>query len=389
MQFELITTDDSFAALREEWNRLACDDPLASWEWRYAWWQVYGHRRSLAVGVVRRDDQVLGIAPCFTEHGPIQGQKLCWLGSGKACTDYQRFLVDPRLTPTQQAIVIERLVDAVSGKVARRAQQDLWDLDGVLPENPATLALVESLRRRGFMVHAEPVESSWIVDLPSDWETFVAGAKRAIRRKINKAQRRAASPDVQYFTATTPAEVAAFWPEFVRLHEARFSVKVSDGGCFADPLFAAFLPEAVQRLSDRGAIRLSWCEVGGRAISAQLYLLGGRTASMYQSGFDPKFASLEPGHLLYSRVFRDLIEAGFTRLDFLRGNESYKADWNATAVPLSRLYCVPPRRTSQLRHQTYQFARSLKRAAKQTFGRRESDVAQTVGDAESESTVNS
>ena len=63
MQFELITADDSFVALREEWNRLAGDDPLASWEWRYAWWQVYGHRRALAVGVVRRDDQILGIAP--------------------------------------------------------------------------------------------------------------------------------------------------------------------------------------------------------------------------------------------------------------------------------------------------------------------------------------
>ena len=273
--------------------------------------------------------------------------------------------------------------------MARRAQQDLWDLDGVLPESPATLSLIESLRRRGFMIHAESVESSWIVDLPRDWETFVAGAKRAIRRKINKAQRRAASTDVQYFTATTPAEVAAFWPEFVRLHEARFSIKVSDGGCFADPQFAAFLPVAVQRLSERGAIRLHWCEVGGRAISTQLYLLGGRTASMYQSGFDPKFASLEPGHLLYSRVFRDLIEAGYTRLDFLRGNESYKADWNAVSVPLSRLYCVPPRRTSQLRHQTYQFARSLKRAAKQKFGRRESDAASLAGDAESESSVNS
>ncbi len=390
MQSELVTTDTSFAALRDDWNRLAGDDPLATWEWRSTWWKHYGRRRSLAISVVRRDDgRVVGIAPCYTEHSTLQGRKLSWLGSGKVCTDYQRFLVEPSVSVVERAKIIDELTEALYDARPRNAPQDIWDLDGVEPESPATIELEQSLRRRGFVVHVERLDSSWVMDLPSDWSTFVAGCHRAIRRKINKAQRRANDPDIQYFTATTPAEIAAFWPEFVRLHSARFSTKVCDGGCFADPLFAMFLPEVLQQLSERGLVRLIWCAAAGKPISSQLYLLGARTVYMYQSGFDPAYAHLEPGYLLYTRSFHDLIDAGYTKFDFLRGDESYKSGWNTQGLPLVRVLGIPPRRTSQLRHQTYLLARSVKRVAKQTWSNRATDAAPTTNDSDSEPAVKS
>src|SRR5262245_9094267 len=179
MQSELVTTATSLAALRDDWNRLAGNDPMMSWEWRSTWWRCYGpaydRRRGLAVAVVRRDDHIVGIAPCYTERGPIQGQKLAWLGSGKVCTDYQGFLIDPQADVGDRAAINDHLVDAIYDKVARRSQQDIWDLDGVDPHAPTTAELESSLRRRGFMIHAEPIESSWVMDLPGDWKTFVAG----------------------------------------------------------------------------------------------------------------------------------------------------------------------------------------------------------------------
>lgn len=391
MQFELVTTDTSFAALRDDWNRLAGDDPLSSWEWRSAWWRFFGtaldRRRSLAIGVVRHGDRVVGIAPCFTERGALRGQKLVWLGYGKACTDYQRFLVDPTADAGYRAAINDHLVDAIYDHVARRAQQDVWDLDGVEPTAASTTELADSLRRRGFNVHAEPIESSWVMDLPDDWKTFVSGCHRAIRRKIHKAERRAGEPSVHFFQVTDPDRIANFWPDFVRLHSARFMSKVADGGCFADPTFAQFLPEAVQLLSERGLVRLYWCEVHGRPISTQLYLSSGRSAQMYQSGFDPEYSAYEPGYLLYTHVLRDLIESGFTTFDFLRGDETYKSGWSTRRVPLARLFCVPPRRTAQLRHQTYLWARCFKRAAQQSWTKRATDSGDEPNDAGIESVI--
>lgn len=392
MQSELVTTDTSLAAIRDEWNRLAGDDPLQTWEWRAAWWKFFGpaydKRRRLAIGVVRQAGQVVGIAPCFTERGPIQGQKLVWLGSGKACTDYQRFLIAPEADVAYRTAIVDHLVDAIYDHVARRAQQDIWDLDGVEPTVAATTELEGSLRRRGFSVHAEPIDSSWVMDLPGDWKTFVSGCHRGVRRKINKAERRAAGSSIHYFRATTPEKIAAFWPEFVRLHAARFSTKVADGGCFADPTFAQFLPEAIRLLSERGLVRLYWCEVHGTPISTQLYLLSGRSAQMYQSGFDPSFAQYEPGYLLYTHVLHDLIDSGFTTFDFLRGDETYKSGWNTRKVPLVRLFCVPPRRTAQLRHKTYLWARGFKRAAKQTWSKQSTDDGPSKNQVEPEAACN-
>ena len=373
MQFDVYTSADLPSELREDWNRLADGDPMSSWEWRASWWQVYAPGRRLSIAVARANDRVIGIAPCYTCDGPWRGRKLQWLGDGKVCTDYQRYLLDATLSPEKTAEACDGLVDALFGGTSLRRHQDLWELDGVQPATPFAAELERVLCARQFAIHAEPIESSWIIDLPADWATFKSQSHRTLRRKIAKAEVRSAEADVRFHTASPPDEISALWGEFVRLHELRFLTKLGTGGCFSDHNFAAFLPQAIAGLAARDAARLILCEVGGKSVSAQLYLLGNRTAYLYQSGFDPAAAQMQPGYLLYTRVLQDLIADGYQKLDFLRGDESYKNEWNAQSVPLVRVFCVPPRRTSQLRHQTYQLARSLKRAVKNHSARRSAD----------------
>lgn len=51
---------------------------------------------------------------------------------------------------------------------------------------------------------------------------------------------------------------------------------------------------------------------------------------------DPNLASCEPGNLCMIAVLRQAIEEGFRNFDLLRGDESYKATWQARPVPLVR-----------------------------------------------------
>jgi CelD/BcsL family acetyltransferase involved in cellulose biosynthesis len=345
-----------FANLRDDWNRLAAGDPFASWEWRFAWWQAFGAGRQLQLGVVRRSGRIVAIAPWFVGRKFLAGPTLEFLGSGKVCTDYQRILLDADLDDAERHEAVESLAD---GSLPGRL-----DLDGVVADEFSTVALTDALTRRGWSVTAEPLESCWIVGLPNDWTNFVADVPRATRRKIHKAGRRFSDPDVGFHQAATRDEIESVWSEFVRLHEFRFRNKVG-GGCFGDPVFERFLRDAVCRLVERGAAKIVWCEYLGRAVSAQLYLLGHRTASMYQSGFDPGEAHLEPGHLLYSRVIQDLIHDGYENLDFLRGDESYKAGWNARSVPLSRLIAVAPGPLVRARHRVWTTARRWNRKLRQ------------------------
>lgn len=368
MQLEIITTDAGFAALRDDWNRLAAADPLNGWEWNHAWWQEFRRAGRLAIGVVRdgvagKRGEITAIAPLYSVRRSLQGHVLQFLGSGKACTDYRRILLGSTTDQNRIARVVGALLDAAAWKQSGFGPVDLWELEGIDVEEPSMQVLVAGLRSLGYSIAHDALESTWATTLPESWEAFVASTHRTIRRKIHKARRRAEDPEIGFHTASDPTEIADAWAQFVRLHQCRFQEKVVGGGCFTDPTFERFLKSAVETLAAQGKVRLLWCSYRGAPISIQLYLLGGDTAYMYQSGFDPQYSQLEPGHLLYSFTVAYLIATGFTKLDFLRGDESYKADWNGRPNPLARVRCVSPRITSRLRDRLFLAARAAKRIA--------------------------
>src|SRR5437016_215149 len=59
----------------------------------------------------------------------------------------------------------------------------------------------------------------------------------------------------------------------------------------------------------------------------------GDTVYPYQSGRDPRWERGRVGTVLMSLMIRRAIERGYRRLDFLRGEEAYKAEWTETARP--------------------------------------------------------
>lgn len=361
MQLEIVTSDAGFAALRDDWNRLAGDDPLNGWEWSHAWWHEFHRAGRLTLGIVRDADTIVAIAPFYVVRRSVQGRVLQFLGSGKACTDYRRILIDAPEVPSRVERIVAALLDEAAWKKAGIGSIDLWELEGIEVAEPSMKVLVAALKRQGFASSHDELESTWATALPATWDAFVASTHRTIRRKIHKARRRADDPEVAFHTASEPVAIDAIWDEFVRLHQSRFQEKVVGGGCFTDPTFERFLRQAVEPLAAQGKVRLLWCTYQGAPISIQMYLLGREVAYMYQSGFDPAFAHLEPGHLLYSFTVEHLIDHGFTKLDFLRGDESYKADWNGRPGALARVRCVSPRTVSRLRDGLFLAARGFKR----------------------------
>lgn len=361
MQLEIITSDAGFAALRDDWNRLAGDDPLNGWEWSHAWWHEFRRRGKLAIGVVRDAGIVHAIAPFYLVRRSVQGQVLQFLGSGKACTDYRRVLLGPTDDTHWIRQIIATLLDEAAWSKAGIGSIDLWELEGIDVEEPTMKALVAALKENRFAISSDALESTWGAELPRSWDAFVLSTHRTIRRKIHRARRRFEDPDIAFHVASEPAAINEIWNEFVRLHQSRFQEKVVGGGCFTDPTFERFLRSAVEPLAAQGKVRILWCSHRGVPISIQMYLLGREIAYMYQSGFDPSYAHLEPGHLLYSFTVEHLIEAGYTKLDFLRGDESYKADWNGLPTGLARVRCVSPAALSRARDGVFRAARVMNR----------------------------
>jgi CelD/BcsL family acetyltransferase involved in cellulose biosynthesis len=68
-------------------------------------------------------------------------------------------------------------------------------------------------------------------------------------------------------------------------------------------------------------------KVGGQAVASVYGILHGQTFVYFQSGYDPAWRNRSVGLVLVGETFKDAIEMGLTEYDFLRGTETYKADW--------------------------------------------------------------
>jgi len=91
-------------------------------------------------------------------------------------------------------------------------------------------------------------------------------------------------------------------------------------------------PEFMPRLVAAGTAE-GWCEAfalkrGEDVAAAQVWLVGGRRATLFKLAFDPRFAGLSPGTVLTAAAIEALIgDGGLDEIDFGRGDDDYKQNW--------------------------------------------------------------
>ncbi len=155
--------------------------------------------------------------------------------------------------------------------------------------------------------------------------------RHEIRRKVRRAE---AAGEVRLEDSEDPL---ADLPAFIDLHQKRWGEKglfpPTVGGDQSRLLFRRLF----ELFGVDGPIRLSFLTVGGRRIAAGVAIESGDGVLYYNAGVDPDARDLSPGVVLVAKLMERAIEGGCRRLDFLRGDESYKYEWGAVDEPIQRL----------------------------------------------------
>jgi len=365
MHVQLITTWDDLAAVESGWNALASDMPFRSWDWLATWWKHYGGSvrkdndgktrnhsdRQLYVLAVFADPastmddgqrRLVGIAPWYLDRTRIKGNVLRWLGSGEVCTDHLSLISRPGD------------IEAVAGAIAdsMTTQFDDWDridLSAVDAGNLAIETLLNMFEERDCLVSRQPADACWAVELPASWDEYLAGLSKSHRKQLRQLERRVLESDrVQWHPGESKSALEQAWPVLVDLHQRRRR-SLGEPGCFASRLFHDFHYEVLTRLFDRGQLRISWMELDGSAAAAEYHLADAKTTYAYQGGVDPNRLNEEPGRLSTILCLRAAIEEGHSQMDFLRGDEPYKAHWRAISHATYDYRVIPNRRLARLR----------------------------------------
>ena len=361
MKVKCLDTLENAWTTAEDWQRLSRKNPLLSPEWLLSWWKYYGGANQLMVLQCEdADGHVIGIAPFYLqkEFGSIAIRSL---GSGDVCSDYVQILCEEGFEKEVSLAVTDYLTDFF-GRYSTTPSAYIT-IDGVERDAPWLEAFCAATESQGYRNWLQPIQSSFRLTLPESMNEYLQSLGSSAKRKGKRLLSKLRAGAVTLGSSEESGDVRASLCELQRIHQARRTM-LGQPGCFSDDRFESFVKEAVVLLGSRGLARIDCCEFEGKAIAADLVLKGTDTLFMYQSGIDPAYMKLEPGHILTVASIQRAIESGVRYYDTLRGDEQYKTYWGGEAIPLVTLHCRPPHLLSQFAGFSHFQFWHLKQAAK-------------------------
>jgi CelD/BcsL family acetyltransferase involved in cellulose biosynthesis len=338
LRAEVVRDPAGLLPLRSAWGAL-CDESEAGClfltpEWLIPWWEHFGAGRDLCCIAVFERERLVDFLPLFGEvarFAGISARRVAFVGDGATGCDYLDVLALPGRETDVRAAVLEALGEL---------PWDVCDLDSLwrdsatahflaqrFPNGRAVRSSNAGLGGRAARVVRDARLRFVCPRIPlagTSAEFFASlGRRENLRRREKWLYKQ---PGVSVEVARTPAEARAAVERFLELHRARWAVEGGSDG-LADARHEAFHRTVVQKLAERGWLRVYTLFAARRPVASVYGVVHKRTFLYYQSGYDPAWASKSVGLVLLARTVQDAWAEGLVEFDFLRGNEPYKSDW--------------------------------------------------------------
>jgi CelD/BcsL family acetyltransferase involved in cellulose biosynthesis len=320
-----LSATDEFASLRSEWAELfeaaACESVFLSFEWMFTWWKHWGPDRRLAIVAVRDDcGTLVALAPfSIARSRPSGMRRLSFLADDHVGSDYLGILA----RPGWEKAAVEAIASAL---LFHRRDWDYIEL-GDAEDSSLLASLCARLETAGMTATKTHASTCHFIPLPSSFDGYLAGIGIKLRANYRRRWRiLERTGPAEFIAVSDPAGLERHFPELVRLHRIRFERRQQESA-FVRPGVPAFHEEALKALAARGWARLYLLRANGQVVAALYGFSMGSAFQFYQCGMDPEWMKVSVGQILVGRSIDEAIRTGHSDFDFLRGDESYKAQW--------------------------------------------------------------
>ncbi len=315
-----------------EWRELLARDPnrhlFATPEWNRLWWEEFGRDKSLFVLTMHRGDDVAAIVPLYRKQE--ESRRILRFNGGIDLTDY----LGPICSLQDRDAVAEALVGWLT---ETEVQWDEFDAHNMPVPLGFAEFLVDRADRADFKFKLAQEETTAVLLLPDDWDTYLETLDSKERHELRRKRRRMGRdhPDARLRTAS-PESLDADLDRFVEMHKSAEGRK----GRFMGRRVESFFKRIASVFMPLGWLRLDTLEVANRAIASTFSFRFDKTMYLYNSAYEPTAARLSPGYLLVSYLVESTIESGLKQFDFLRGPERYKYQFGARPLPLNNVRVI-------------------------------------------------
>ncbi len=285
--------------------------------WLEVWWRAFQPKTELYLTSVHDRSGIIGIAPLH-----LRGGEARFVGSPDVC-DYQDFVIVPGKET--------EFYDALLDDLARRGVSQL-DLNPLRPDSSVIKSLVGVVEKRGGDVICQEGDVTVEMDLPGDWEEYLAGLDKKQRHEVRRKLRRLwEAGDVRYRCREVSQEdVVSLTDTFLRL----FSLSREEKAGFMTSQMEVFFRSLAQTMAEVKLLRYGVLEVAAQPAAMLMGFDYEGAMYLYNSAYDPQYDSLSAGLLSKVLCIRESIALGRRKWDFLKGAEKYKYQLGGSEIRL-------------------------------------------------------
>jgi CelD/BcsL family acetyltransferase involved in cellulose biosynthesis len=327
IECQVVQSLDAFKTLKNTWEILlseSCSNTIfMTWEWMYNWWKVFRKDHKLLLLLVRKNNDIIGIAPIFLKtnnHAGFKSRCLQFLGSEFVGSDYLNFIIKKN----EEEIFFREFFNFLKN-------QAIWD-SMILSDIPKDSKNINFIRtesnRLGYNLVLIDRKICPFTLLPGSWNEYLnnlSPSKRYdIRRKIRKIQK---EQNIELEIISNGNLLKKSIDALIEMNVERLRFKSETGG-FQDQDFTRFHQKIIPVFSDRDWVRLCFLKFQNNPIATLYIFKYNSTYYYYQSGMRMSYKRFSPSTVLFALIIKHAIESEKIKIfDFLQGEERYKYSW--------------------------------------------------------------
>ena len=234
----------------------------------------------------------------------------------EALGNFYTWLYAPVLEPGLPPDVLAPLLREACREFGSVASLRFAPLD---PASPAWATLQASLRACGFATFDFFCHGNWYQPVVDPWPAYLAQRKGQLRSTIKRAEKKLLADGAQIEILTRVDEVARAIDAFQQVYARSWKRP--------EP-FPDFMPGLITLAAERGWMRVGAVWLGGQPVAAQFWIVAHGRAEIYKLAYDEAFKAQAPGTVLTARLMQHAMDVDrVTEIDYLIGDDAYKADW--------------------------------------------------------------
>jgi CelD/BcsL family acetyltransferase involved in cellulose biosynthesis len=314
-----------FAHLRSEWRdlftRARQENAFLTFGWMFTWWQHFDRGKLAVIAVRDSSSRLVAVAPFYIARvaTAMGARRLGFLADAHVGSDYLDILAD-----REHAV-------AATEEIARTLllHRGLWDYIELrdAADSQVMAALTTCLERGGMRPERAAGQLCYYIPLPPAFEEYLSGIGISLRANFRRRWRNLQRDNQgECLTFTHVEDLQLHFPSLLALHRMRFQQREMHTA-FLAPGVPEFHADALRSLATEGLARLFLLKAGGEPVAAIYGFSAGETFQFYQCGMHPEWMRQGVGQVMIGNAIEHAIAGGHTTFDFLRGGESYKAQW--------------------------------------------------------------